>query len=495
MKKSKLTALLLVFMVVLSATSSFAQDSTFKLSDYKNPNYFYQTLDLNFGLNSGLSLDNVNNGNKSTTNYFSINSSAGATYTLFKNSPKTQTELNSFIQGGIGTWRDNSSNEKNDWTIKQKSVNQGENLDLRLLKRYYNSNQNYLEMNGRVNIGYTKYAYNGEQTSITNDSAIYSNKTKDEYFHNGLNGSVYIGTGRIEQVQDARLAMYLLRDLQNLNRESRIATDEDVLSLARLITSLKYKRFFDYRLRKIAEITAIDSFLLKNGIAGTPDAAYFTSLTDNWNYANNPVRNSGRRIFTGIDANYSYNYEYNLNENSLSESKEHQSLAGLFLVAGISFEKPISLSWQNSANLKIGAGMHQQIDYRKNLVAISETNYYLSAIPSLSLAADYGFGYYPNSRTWLTLRWRLQSGWDKEMDGNTKKEKEDLQNRFYTYTGPQFNAYYYLSEKLRLSLTFDGTFRFENQKYTYEVIAGNPVKTTSTRWIQQVYASLTYSLF
>ena len=495
MKKSKLIALLLVSMIVLSATSSFAQDSTFKLSDYKNPNYFYQTLDLNFGLNSGLSLDNINNGSKSTSNYFSINSNAGATYSLFKNSPKTQTELYSSIQAGVGTWRDNSTNEKYDWTSKQKSVNQGENLNLRFLKRFYNSNQNYLEMNVGVNIGYTKYAYNSDQNSISIDSAIYSNKTKDEYFHNGLNGSVYIGTGRIEQVQDAMLAMYLLQDLQKLNRESRIATGEDVLALARTITTLKYKRFFDYRLRKIAEITAIDSFLRKNNISGTPDAAYFTSLTDNWNYANNPVRYSGKRIFTGIDANYIYNYNYNQNEYNLSESKEHHSLTGLFLVAGMNFENPISLSWQNSANLKIGAGIHQQIDYRKNLVAITETNYYLSAKPSLSLAADYGFGYYPNSRTWLTIRWWLQSGWDKEMDGNTKKEKEDLQNRFYTYTGPQFNAYYYLSEKLRLNLTFDGTFRFENQKYTYEVIAGNPVKTTTTYWNQQVRVTLTYSLF
>jgi hypothetical protein len=124
-----------------------------------------------------------------------------------------------------------------------------------------------------------------------------------------------------------------------------------------------------------------------------------------------------------------------------------------------------------------------------------ETKYYLTALPSLKLAADYGFGYYPNSRTWLTLKWWLLSGWDKEMNGDTKETKEDLQNRFYTYTGPQFNAYFYMSEKLRLNLTFNGELRIDDTKYTYEVIEGNPEKVKSTWWNQQVNAAITYALF
>ena len=149
-------------------------------------------------------------------------------------------------------------------------------------------------------------------------------------------------------MQDARLSMYILEDLQKLNRENRLASDEDVLALARVITSLKYKRFFDNRLRKIAEITAIDSFLQKNNISGTADATYFTSLNDMWNYANNPVRNSGRRFFTGVETYYNYYYDYNHKNfqapaSDPTERTEHHSNGNISLVAGINYEKPVSI--------------------------------------------------------------------------------------------------------------------------------------------------------
>ena len=124
-----------------------------------------------------------------------------------------------------------------------------------------------------------------------------------------------------------------------------------------------------------------------------------------------------------------------------------------------------------------------------------ETKYYLWTKPTVKLTADYGFGYYPNSRTWLTFQWWLLSGWDKEMDGDSKDNLEDLQNIFYTTTGPQINAYYYLSEKLRLSLAFHGEFIINKTNYTYEVIEGNPENVSSAWWNQQINAALTYSLF
>ena len=104
MKKIRLIALLLIALVVLSAKSSVAQDSTFKLSDYKNPNYFYQTLDLNFILNS--SSDGNKNDNTSDyylTNRYSLSSNAKAHYSSYANSNKSQSEFGATLYGSVGT--------------------------------------------------------------------------------------------------------------------------------------------------------------------------------------------------------------------------------------------------------------------------------------------------------------------------------------------------------------------------------------------------------
>lgn len=492
---------LLMLIAVLAVKTSNAQDSTFKLSDYKNPNYLYQTLDLNFDLNSGFAFNNFaysEENSKNSNSTFSLNSGAGAVYSFYKNSAKTQTEKHILLEAGIGSSSLNSNNANGDWESKSGYFSQSENLNINVLKRLYDEKKQYFEVNGSV---FTSYRGLTNQSKQLASGTVASEQESDQK-NLGLNltGSFLIGKGRIEQVQDARLAIFILEDLQKLNRANKIATTEDLLALAREITLLKYKRFFDNRYRKIAEITAIDSFLQKNGISGTPDAAYFTSLNDNWDYAINPIRNSGYRVFTGLEANYAYLYQNKHTEYHVpnSEARDYQlnnANGGFYLVAGINYEKPKSLKWQNSSSVKVGVGMQSGVETEKEPDIADESKYYLWTLPTVKLTADYGFGYYPNSRTWLTFKWWLLSGWDKEMDGDSKDKKEDRQNNFYSYTGPQFNAYYYLSEKLRLSLTFNGVFRIDDTKYTYDVIEGAPEKETSTQWNHQINAALTYSLF
>ena len=491
---------LIMLIAVLAVKTSNAQDSTFKLSDYKNPNYLYQRLDLNFGLNNGLS--HFSTRSISSTSY-SFNSGAGAGYSRYKNSPKIQAEKHILFGAGVSssTNTQNSDDESyspNSQETNKKSLNHFENLDISALARFYNGKKQYFEVGGTIigtNTGISEfYKYLG------NDTIHEQNKKTDNQLILNISGDFLVGTGRIEQVQDARLAMYILDDLQKLNREKRLASSEDVIALAREITLLKYKRFFDNRLRKIAEITAIDSFLQKNGIAGATDATYFTSITDNWAYANNPIRYSGRRIYTGIEANYGYNYHFSKHEdivpaNGSYEQKFKYTNTGFFLVGGVAYEKPVSLKWQNSANARIGVGIKQQLTDIQSYNLEEKRTSYVGSIPSLILSADYGFGYYPNSRTWLTVKWWLMSGWDKQLTGDTRENKKDFVNSLKASTGPQVNAYFYLSEKLRLSLVFMGEFNVYNDKFTSEVPEGYSELSTSTWWHHQLNAALTYSLF
>jgi hypothetical protein len=501
MKQINSISITLVVTILLFSNPAKAQNTTFKLSDYKSPDYLYQALDLQFGFNSNMFINK--NSNATNSNTASVNSQMVARYSRFANSPKSQAESHFSINGGIGS---TTSNHKPETSIsyeksQNKSFSHLEGININGVQRFYNGKQDYFE----ANVALTTSNQNNSQENKTYATGTWTNQSESsgKYFSSALAGSLLLGKGRIEQVQDARLALYLLDDLHKLNKAKRTATDEEVIALSQLITSLKYKRFFDSRLQKIAEIEAIDSFMQNKNIALSPDAAYFTSLNDNWDFANNPVRYSGNRLFTGIEGNWGYNYRNNFarfqqDDNYIIETTIKGNSAGVYFVTGLNHENPKNIRWQNSASFKAGIGIRQYSETEKernDMTNDTESSAYADAVPSIQLSAEYGFGYYPNSRTWLTLNWWLLSGWDKEMSGNTKAEKTDLQNSFYTYTGPQFRAYFYLSQKLRLNLAFNGELRVNYAKYTYNVPEGEDTNKTTTWWNQQINATLTYSLF
>jgi hypothetical protein len=498
MKKIKLIALLLISMVVFSLKSSVAQNTTFKLSDYKNPDYFYQTLDMNFGLNNSINLQKFNSEpNDYNQNNFRFSGDAQLYYSNYANSLKSQSEMHASLSGDLTNASTHYTSETYNSESKQNDFSNYESFNINGLKRFYNAKQNYFEINGSLGLGYR--GMSGKNSRYNSDTLIGSDEDKTINFNNSITGSFLIGTGRIEQVQDARLALFLLDDLKRLNREKRVSSDEDVMELARLITSLKYKRFFDDRLRKIAEISAIDSFMQLKGIVSKTDATYFTSLNDNWNFANNPARYSGWRLYTGIEGHFDYFYYKNTSEiimpaKDFIEKNENRHGISAFAVAGLSHEKPISLKWQQSASVKGMFGTYFRQSETKNTDS-PDLNVYNGSLPTVFLSANFGYGYYPNSRTWLTANWSLVSRFEKLYLGSSKEDKENSSNTYYTYTGPQVEAYYYLSEKLRLSLAFSGQFTVDSEKNIDASPDGNDTRQTNTNYNQQLSAALTYSLF
>ncbi|MFZ2872673.1 hypothetical protein, partial [Zavarzinia sp.] len=91
--------------------------------------------------------------------------------------------------------------------------------------------------------------------------------------------------------------------------------------------------------------------------------------------------------------------------------------------------------------------------------------------------------------------WELNGGFDQREQGTTKEDKTGLQNDFYLYTGPDFSAYYYISEKMRLSLNFNGHFSLEDTKFTGDNVPDDENRQKTVKWSQYITASLNYSLF
>ncbi len=497
MKKINLIALLLISMVLISLKTSVAQNTTFKLSDYKNPDYFYKTLDLNFGLgSSSFVIKNDNSSSFENNKSFSIGSNAQANYSSFANSRKSQSEFYAGLYGSFSNYGEHTIDITN-IERKSNSFSHNESLNLYGLKRFYNGKLGYFEIGGTFSNNYS--GSSTKNKTLITDTISYSTKNNSGNFGNHSSLSLLIGKGRIEQVQDARMALYLIEDMHRLNRDKRPASDEDVLELAKLITSLKYKRFFDTRLQKIAEITAIDSFMQQKGIVKSTDATYFTSLNDNWDFSNNPARNSGWRIYTGIEGSLFYNYtksrmEYIIPAQSTADRTDKRNQLGIFVVAGLDYEKPINLKWQNSASFKAQFGTLSDKSGSTYSYAPDVNNYY-GQTPAIYLNANYGYGFYPNSRTWLTANWNLSSSYLKQYTGTSKSDKENSTNSFHIYTGPSFHAYYYLSEKLRLNLNFTSFLQIDNDNYINNIPDGSDDNQTKTNWTNHLDASLTYSLF
>ncbi|MHC1774492.1 MAG: hypothetical protein AB9834_03680 [Lentimicrobium sp.] len=500
MKKVSGFTMALVLLTVFSALTSHAQYSTFRLSDYKNPDYLYQSLMLDFAFSNGLSITDKSYTSDFNYNNFSLGLNAGGNYLRYSNSLKRQSDLGITLNTGINSSFSGYKYNQPVQETKSDEFRHFEQLQINVAERFYNQSRYYFEMNAVMN---NAFSANNRDSENETDTSKYTSEFNQKNFNNSISASLLAGKGRIEQVQDARLALYLLDDLHKLNRDKRVATDGEIIELAELITSLKNKRFFDDRIRKIAEITAIDSFMQKKGIAGLPDAGYFTSLNDNWNYANNPARFSGYRAFAGIEANLFYN---NINSNSevsepfsnIVKVTDTRTETGLFLVAGIVSEQPLNLSWQRSAGIKGRFGMKQEFSSLKEFeTAITDTTskIYSESIPSINITADWGYGFYPNSRTWLLIDWELNGGFDQREQGTTKEDKTGLQNDFYLYTGPDFSAYYYISEKIRLSLNFNGHFSLDDTKYTGDDVSGEENEMKTINWSHSIRASLTYSLF
>ncbi|PKP46694.1 MAG: hypothetical protein CVT94_13895 [Bacteroidetes bacterium HGW-Bacteroidetes-11] len=495
MKNTLPIALLLIATIVFSVKTTQAQTENFKLSDYKNPDYLYQSLVMNFNFSNGFVIQR----NGSQENEFGLNSAAGGNYLRYLNSTTRQAETQLGLNAGFGISNRNQELSQN-YKTDRKSFNHGESFQFSTSQRFYNTRQHFFETSVSLssNFSGSKQSQNNSGNNIEPESS----KMKYKNFRNDINAAIYVGKGRIEQVQDAQMAVFLLNDLQLLNRKNRDVSDEEVLELATLITKLKYKRFFDSRLRRIAEITAIDSFMQAKKISGITDAMYFTSLNDNWAYANNPIRQSGYRGYIGLEGNLSLRNATSSREsdiiigyNPVYDNTDRHTGTGAFLLAGYLYEKPISLKWQKSAQVRTGFGISRESNEMKDRLNDLTTKNYAELFPSISLSADYGYGFYPNTRTWATFNWTLLAAWNKEMTGETKEDKTDLQKLILAQTGPEISVYYYISPKLRLNANFSSQLRIIYQELFKREVNDPGVKGTTTRWSQGLNASLSYSIF
>ncbi len=469
--------LILFFSPLLNAQYTDFDISTYKLPDIKTSNldftfdFYHSIVNYKVDLNSTTQLDyNTRNfGGLFNTRFYN-----------FRNSSNYQGSQSAYINVSPDynktSESDGDASKDNDFIVSG---------NLSSYNRFYNSSSNFIEVDPSVT-----YSYNNSYQSSNSTSQ----RNRQNYFT--ISAPVSVGHGRIEPVEDARLAVYILDELSKHGRIIKQPSEAKILELAAEISKIKRKRFFDTRIRRIAELQAVDSFLVANNIVSSNDIVYFTQLSDQWDYASGPVRNSGFAVNVGINdeislSNTKYKIIYSETFTANDTNRIYEYTTGAF--AKMQFSKPLSLFWQTDLSLKLS---YDYLMTRDPSAGSSIAENYNSHVlyPDLS----YSLEYLPNSRTSIGLSigttYRFTTGKRKAIDMLTNNVINGSMSGhdFYTHTG--IAMYYYFSPQLRLladwSLNYYNLIQdtdFANTLYDNNLKADN--LSSNFR------ITLTYSLF
>lgn len=382
-----------------------------------------------------------------------------------------------------------------------KSINNTYNGDFQLnLNHFTHTRKHYYEFRGTIaSYGYknniesdnvtSKHSYFNPKFSLYGGYRLYSrsnvffslagggswDNTKDDYIferiypetfeestekYNTTKASIQLGMGkgRLESVEDARQAVYILENLSKRGVLTRKLTNDEIFTLSQLISSVKNKRFFDSRLHLIDEISTVDSFFVENNLLENSNAPYFTTLYDYWQNGALFERLSGKEFHSFISADFTHR-RFDTEYSNLEDVTHYNyTYSNFYWETRYTYEKPVNLYWQNSISASFIAGYYQQHpeisvvgDYEENNI-----RYYLRG--------SYSWSYYPNSRTNLSV-WTNQQFRYIDMVSFENERSFENSGKFFTSLstlGGTLN--YYISPQFRLSASAGILFDYQKGK-------------------------------
>lgn len=437
------TKILLVFFCLLSITS-FCQDSVFQLKDYKYRTKGFKSLALQFSL-SGYS-DNFKQGNLSQQKNRLID-----LYPSYINYINVLSTDNRFHTSLISLSPSFRSHVEDNGQNKTKGNDYQASLTWNVEDRFYKKNNWFLQLANNL--------YAREDFVKQEDMQSLAKTTMP-----GVNESLLLGfgKGRLELVQDAQMALFILNDLKDQGLIATLPSAELVNEFAQLITEVNNRRVFDSRRKRVYELKQIDNFLREKGIASINDIRHFTIINDNWAFAFNPYRLSGSiwqfDLKSSVEIGKSKQTVTQSNSKTISENKS--TLYGTGPSASYENHKPKSLKWQrnfgSSLSYRIGKSeINNSYSYTGGSFGDStKSNEYLT-----EFNAFYGFGFFPNNRTKLNATLGAYAA-------NAKYKSGSLNKSFSLHPSFNFSTDYFLSYKTRLTANVYMLYSYDHIRQT-----------------------------
>ena len=479
MKSYKLISIAVLLLLTRIVSGQY---SNINLSSYKLPDIKLDRLDASFNAGNSLSSNRFRPSYSDSTKTFSntIQGTANIDYYHFRNTERYQGSYE--VTGNLSL---NNYNNKPD-NASQKSNSSYINFVASSDNRFYNSNLKFIEADPEISV---------YSTAITNHTKQSTGSTTDVstgYFTANFSVPVSVGTGRIEPVEDMRLAVYILEELNKAGRADSIQPENVVVEMAKVISKIKRQRFFDTRLRKIRELNVIDSFLVANKIVSKNDIGYFAVLNDQWDYAAAPARSAGFAFNLGLDDYISLNRSHSKTIFDVLPPINSEYTANTFFIGAFAqarYEKPVNLYWQSSFSLRASYGFEFMRNPNEDNDIVNKSD---SKVIMSTLA--YSIRYLPDSRTSVGLNFSgnyIGTNSDINTPGSISPHEKQTDNQFVVNTS--FNMYYYLSPQLRIQLN---AMLYYNTHSTFND-AGFMVdlKSTENNLRQSSSIVLTYSFF
>ncbi len=456
----KQLVLSITFFSIIIPVISNAQDSSFQLKDYKYRTPGFKALQLN--LNASGSFYDASLVNQGDIKGNNINSNSGINYFRIISTDKRQ-HLSTILFNPVFNFTKNASG-----TIVERNRQIILDADWSRMDRFFNKRNFFFEVGNELG------AVNNTQK---NGSQFLDSKTNSKSVSNML--ILGVGKGRLENVQDAQMAMFIMNDLQKmglLDHEPDAATQYE---FAALITDINNRRVFDSRKRRIYELTRIDSFLQAKQLIAAPSIGYFTTVNDNWALAFNPGRLSGTRFYAQLKPGISLSVSgINQSDTNVFTYKSDTRSLEYFYEPGIGIEhhKPIKLQWQRVASASMRFRQtFTRINTKTESASGSGEFEIFETYPQLLLNSFYGFGYFPTNRTVVNGGLSFDAVYGQQNMGTGKP------TYFRLAPGLRLSANYFINFRTGLFLDAGINYSYTELRdappvsFTYEknVVAGN----------------------
>ncbi len=466
-QRTLLCALTFLTVSVSAQDSTALQDSTFELKDYRYRTPGFRALSVGFNLNGSSFNQKLENSSKQVVRELRLSASNLHYYRTFSTDKRLHTSSISFSPSFYAV------SNKNQSTVS-KSRNLQSSFAWNLNDRFYKNNLWFFEAGNQFN-------YNG--SAYRSKDSTNRQQSNNHNLQNTI--TLGFGKGRIENVQDAQMALYIINDLQQQGLLHTAVQPQTVQELARLITAINNRRVFDSRRRRIFELTQIDSFLRSSGLVTNTDIRHFTTVNDNWALAFNPGRLSGAHWYISLQPGAGIGTNtYNLQQPAAKhDSRHNNTLFTLAPMAGYEKYVPVSLKWQRN----MGASLSWQKGWYAYHSKVNSSNQTFRQDSSQqtaqwSLHTFYGVGFYPNNRTQVTVNLAVEAS-------RLAFEKSKHQNVTQLRPALQLGADYFISYQTRLFAQYN--LWYLQNFYTHGSLSPSDEKQLNTN----VSIGITHILF
>lgn len=285
-----------------------------------------------------------------------------------------------------------------------------------------------------------------------------------------------IGKGRLENVTDMQNALWLYKELGNVQRLAGTLSATDLLELGQNITKGNNTRVLDARKRTQFLLTTVDNYLQQKGLISKTDIAYFSSLNDILFYAYNNPRFTGTEKFIRLTPGLTGVNNNQFQSNGIDKNKQIFNTKSVMLSTGFKKYCPTSLSHQNNFGAALNFSYTNADFTDRNFSNGIITNELKGETDLKKAGANlfYEHAIYPNTRTNINLNLQADFGYQND---DTRK--------IYTDANLFCNLNYFISYRTRIN--FGAGAFYQRNMYTisnYVELKANSFQVYATGGLQ-----------